>query len=90
MVTVTEVAREELKVALPVPSSGHVAFRLLLTGRHKFALALDREREGDQVVEQGGRKVLLLGREVGNEVEGCTIDCRKEYLSSALLHHLVT
>jgi len=77
MVTVTEVAREDLKVALPVRSSGYVAFRLLLTGRYGFCLALDREREGDQVVEQGGRKVLLLGREVGDAIEGCTIDCRK-------------
>ena len=85
MVTVTEVARQDLKAALPVRSSGYVAFRLIPTGRHRFGLALDREREGDQVVEQGGRKVLLLGREVGDAIEGCTIDCRKSAQGPSLV-----
>jgi len=85
MVTITEVARRELKAALSVRSSGYVAFRLIPTGRHKLGLALDREREGDQIVEHGGRKVLLFEREVGDAIEGCTIDCQETAHGPALL-----
>ena len=77
MLTVTERAKQELKKALSAHPSGYAAFRMVLSGQRKFDLALDREREGDQVVEHEGCKVLLVSGEIRDALEGSSIDCRE-------------
>jgi Fe-S cluster assembly iron-binding protein IscA len=37
-------------------------------------MVLDRETEGDQVVESEGVKILLLGTEIAQALEGMVID----------------
>ncbi|MBL7124900.1 MAG: hypothetical protein ISS51_02250 [Dehalococcoidales bacterium] len=77
MITVTESAKEELKVILlsheAEPDEG---LRLLPSPDGRFVLALDSELRGDQVIEYKGYKVLLVGIEYFNILNGKTVDCR--------------
>ena len=78
MLTVTERAKQQLKQILS-NSVGEpdVALRMSPSGPGEFGLALDKEKEGDQVVEHEGSRVLLVGSEVADLLEGWTIDCRE-------------
>ena len=71
MVTVTEDAKKVLKTILVAaeadPDEG---LRLLPTADGVFALALDTELSGDQVVEYEGFRVLLVGIEYHRVLEG--------------------
>lgn len=49
-----------------------ICLRLVMKSPSEFGLALDREAEGDQVIEYEGSKVLLIGREVADFVDGLT------------------
>ena len=75
MVEVTERAREELKKALDsqsdLPDSG---LRLAVIGPDEFGLGVDQEKEGDQVVEYQGAKVLIVEGELADKLDGITID----------------
>jgi len=77
MVTVTEDAKKVLKTILVAaeadPDEG---LRLLPTADEMFALALDTELSGDQVVEYEGFRVLLVGIEYHRVLEGRTVDCQ--------------
>lgn len=75
MVEVTERAREELKKALDsqVVDSGN-GLRLALVGPDEFGLGVDEEKEGDQVVEHEGSKVLLVEGPLSDALDGITID----------------
>jgi Fe-S cluster assembly iron-binding protein IscA len=78
MVTVTERAKEELKKALESAniSEPEVGLRLAPTAPGQFGLVADGEREGDQVIEYEGSKVLLVGSELAEPLDGVTIDCQ--------------
>lgn len=75
MITVTDKARETLKELLLSDSDDpEMSLRLVANQPGQFGLALDREAEGDQVVEQEGTKVLLIGHELANIADGTTLD----------------
>jgi hypothetical protein len=74
---VTERAKQELQKALSAHITGYTVFRMIPSSRRRFELVLDREREGDQVVECEGHRVLLLGSGVSEALEGWTIDCKE-------------
>jgi Fe-S cluster assembly iron-binding protein IscA len=79
MVTVTEGAKEELQKAL---SSANVAdpelgLRVVREPTGRIELVLDREREGDQVVEHEGSKVLLIDKEMAVALQSLTIACEE-------------
>ena len=78
MVTVTERAREELGSILAAASIAgpEVGLRLTTTAPGQFNLTTDTEREADRVVEHEGSKVLLVGTELTEFLEGVTIDCQ--------------
>ena len=78
MVMVTERAKEELGNILATAgiSDSEVGLRLTSTAPGQFGLTTDNEREADQVVEHGGSKVLLIGTELTEILEGVTIDCQ--------------
>ena len=78
MVTVTERAKQELKSILSAAdvSAPEIGLRLALTAPGQFGLMTDKEREGDQVVEHEDSKVLLVGTELTDTLEGVTIDCQ--------------
>jgi Fe-S cluster assembly iron-binding protein IscA len=75
MLNVTERARAKLKELLTTESADEsVALRLGKTASGELRLFADRERPDDQVVEHEGTAVLLIGREIAENVEGTTID----------------
>jgi len=54
---------------------GELALRLIVMGDHGFSLIPDIFRDGDQVIEHDGAKVLLVDREIAESVKGLTLDC---------------
>ena len=75
MLTVTESAKQLLKEALTAHSDDpEVALRLSFNLPGEFGIVLDREAEGDQVVEHEDTKVLLVASELAPVVEGVTLD----------------
>jgi Fe-S cluster assembly iron-binding protein IscA len=86
MITVTERAKRELKALLinseADPEEG---LRLLPRQDGLFALAIDTEMSGDQVVEYENYKVLLVGIEYFKILDGKTIDCQETTKGTALL-----
>jgi len=40
-------------------------------------MALDKEKEGDQVVESEGAKVLFVSSELAQALDGMVIDCQE-------------
>jgi Fe-S cluster assembly iron-binding protein IscA len=75
MLTVTESAKQLLKETLTAHSDDpKVAPRLSFKPPSEFGIVLDREVEGDQVVEHEDTKVLLVAAELAPVVEGVTLD----------------
>jgi len=77
MITVTESAKQTLRKVLA--STGvedpEMGLRMNILGLGEYNLVPDAEREGDQVVEHEGRKVLLIGDKISQALDGRTIDC---------------
>jgi len=81
MLTVTERAKEtlaRLKRQSQIEDDD-VGLRLSLaasleSGQGQFGLRADREALGDQVVEYGGTKVLLVEEELADALSDATID----------------
>ena len=77
MLTVTESAKQLLKETLTAHSDDpEVGIRLSFKPPGQFGIALDREAEGDQVVEHEGAKALLVAPELAPVVEGITLDVK--------------
>lgn len=77
MVTVTtpaaEKLREDLQAATPDPE---LAVRLIPSPSipNRIEMVLDKEKEGDQVVENEGVKILLLDPQIAQALEGMVIN----------------
>jgi len=66
-VLVTEDAKEQLRERLlDQTSAPEIGLRLEFRSPENFGLALDRQAEGDQVIEYEGSKVLLIGEDVAD------------------------
>lgn len=77
MITVTAQAAEELKaMAQAEVKDPEEAFRLVPAGEDRLALVVDKVKEGDEVVEHEGVKVLLVGAELVDAVDGLVLDCK--------------
>jgi len=78
MLTVTTKAAEELKaMAQAEVTDPNEALRLIHAGSGRLAIVVDTAREGDQVVEHEGVKVLLVGVELADVVDGLLLDCQE-------------
>ncbi len=80
MLTVTAQAAEKLKEAIQAQTEDpEVAIRLIPSSSkpNQLDMALDREQEGDQVVESEGVKVLLISSELTQVLDGMVIDCQE-------------
>ena len=79
MLTVTEDAKKELGriLASAEVEDAEVGLRLVLGDSGELRLALDKEKEGDQVVEHESVKILLVGNELSGILEGVTVDCQE-------------
>lgn len=74
MIGVTERAKAELKKILSATADNpQVAFRLTAGGPDKFVLCIDVEASGDQVVEYGGSRVLLLEHKLAASLKEHTL-----------------
>ena len=78
MLTVTTTAKEKFKEALQTRTTDpEIAMRIISSPLkpNRLQLVLDKEKEGDQVVEtEEGRKVLLIGADLVSALEGMVID----------------
>ena len=80
MLTVTALAAEKLKEAIQAQTTDpEVAIRLIPSPSipNRIEMVLDKEREGDQVVESEGAKVLLISLELAPALDGMVIDCQE-------------
>jgi len=89
VVTVTEEAKEELRKVL---SSANVAdpemgLRVTPGPPGRIELVLDKEKQGDQVVEHQGAKVLLVGEDMSVVLQSMTIDCEVRPEGQCLVVH---
>jgi Fe-S cluster assembly iron-binding protein IscA len=74
MIGVTEHAKAELKNILSATTDNpQIALRLGAKSPNGFALGTDVEVPGDQVVEYGGSKVLLLEHELAARLNEHTL-----------------
>ena len=80
MLTVTAEAAAKLKEAIQAQTADpEIAIRLIpSTSRpNQLDMALDKEKEGDQVVEIEGVKVLFVSAELNEVLDGMVIDCQE-------------
>jgi len=77
MLTVTAPAAEKLKEAIQAQTTDpEVAIRLIPSPSipNRVEMLLDKEKEGDQVVESEGAKVLLISLELAPALDEMVID----------------
>jgi len=75
MIGVTEGARQELKRILTANTDEPEAcLRLTANDQGQLGLAIDVERQDDQVVEHEDSKVLLVEKGLADALQGITID----------------
>ena len=81
MVTVTPTAKEKLKAKLQeLKTDTEMTIRLIPSPSNpgQLEMVLDKEREGDQVVESDdGTKVLIIGADLVPTLEEMVIDFRE-------------
>ena len=80
MLTVTAQAAGKLKEAIQAQTTDpEVAIRLVPSSSrpNQLDMTLDKEKEGDQVVESEGVKVLFISSELVQVLEGMVIDCQE-------------
>ena len=80
MLTVTAPAAGKLKEAIQAQTTDpEVAIRLIPSPSipNRIEMILDKEREGDQVVESEGTKVLLISLELAPALDEMAIDCQE-------------
>jgi len=77
MISVTDAAKELLKETLLAHTDEReLGLRLRMEADGDFGLIVDREAEGDQVVEHDRLKVLLVAEEVAAMLKRNTLDVR--------------
>ena len=75
MIGVTERARQELKKMLVANTDEPEAcLRLIANEQGQLGLAIDTERQGDQVVEHDDSKLLVVENDLADSLEGITMD----------------
>lgn len=74
MLTVTDRAAERLKESIEATDIADEQTLRLVQTDAGLELAIDQERDGDQVVRSAGRTVLVIDADVGVLVDGATLD----------------
>jgi Fe-S cluster assembly iron-binding protein IscA len=75
MIGVTERAKQELKKMLAANTDEPEAcLRLIANEKGQIGLAIDTERQGDQVVEHDDLKVLVVENALADSLQGITMD----------------
>ena len=86
MVTVTEIAAEKVRAFVNgQDAQGEIGLRVGVRGGgcsgFQYALALDEQREGDQVFDSGGIRVLVDQASL-RYVDGSTVDYTENFMGS--------
>jgi Fe-S cluster assembly iron-binding protein IscA len=79
MLTVTEQAAAALKGVVQAQTEDpELAIRLVpsVARPNQLDMALDRKKEGDQVVDSDGFEVLFVSAELSEALDGMVIDCQ--------------
>jgi len=72
---VTDEAKHELReILLNNTEDPEICLRLSMKSPSEIAILLDKEAEGDQVIEYEGSRVLLIGKEMVDAVDSVTLD----------------
>ncbi len=74
MLNVTDKAAASLKESLDLSRKSDSDVLRLTPRAEGFGLALDEEREGDQVVAHEGSSVLVIQADLSQELDGATVD----------------
>ncbi|HEY78276.1 MAG TPA: adhesin [Dehalococcoidia bacterium] len=75
MIGVTERAKKELKAILQANTDEPEAcLRLISNEQGQLGLGIDKERQGDQVVEHDDSKVLVVENDLADSLQGITMD----------------
>ncbi len=81
MLTVTTIAKEKFEEALQKHTTDpEIAIRIVSSPSkpNRLELVLDKEKEGDQIVEtEGGRKVLLIESDLASALEETVVDYKE-------------
>ena len=87
MVTVTEGAKQELGKMLTGANADdpEVGLRMVQNVPGEFSLTLDKKHENDQVVDNEGAKVLFIGNDLSEVLDGVTIDFKETPEGSRLV-----
>jgi len=75
MVAVTDRAAKILSEVQKESEAEHTL--RIVNGQGGYQLAFDEARDDDQVVENEGKAVLLIGSDVADGLSNATIDCEK-------------
>jgi Fe-S cluster assembly iron-binding protein IscA len=85
MLTVTPAALEKLKQELEARNVGPAScFRLVVSPLKpgQLRMVIDRDREGDCILEDDGTRILLLSPDVATLMKGATLDYKKGIIGS--------
>lgn len=74
MLNVTEKAAGALLESLDASKSEESQLLRLTRAAEGLGLALDQERDGDQVVEHDERKILVVEQDISQALDGATLD----------------
>lgn len=75
MMIVTDEAKHELRETLLTNTDDpEICLRLAMKSPSEFGLALDKEVEGDQVIEYEGSKVLVIDKKAADLTNSVTLD----------------
>jgi len=75
MVSVTEKARDKMKNLLDsTVNNPLIGLRLVVNDHEEYILGTDVEKPGDEVVKHEGSKILFIGKDKADRVDGYTID----------------
>lgn len=77
MIRVTEGAKQEFKKMLTANTDDPEAcLRISADEQRGIGVAIDKEKDGDRVVEHEGSKLLLVEKAVAYTLQGITIDVK--------------
>ncbi len=75
MIAVTERAKEQLEsMLISKVDNSQAALRLINTDEGEYGLHIDVETPDDKVVNYRGRKVLVIDKELADNLEGTILD----------------
>lgn len=75
MLSVTDKAVDILAQSLEASEANEgQSLRLARTPQGEFGLAIDEEREGDQVVKHAEKPILVVDQEVSSALDGAVLD----------------